>query len=71
MNPELTTSFKQPFKQVEQGTVGLIARYGKYYRTVDPGLFSINLCTETLRSVDIKVQIEDIPRQFVMTKLGR
>ncbi|KAJ3343273.1 hypothetical protein HDU93_009259 [Gonapodya sp. JEL0774] len=51
-----------------QGSVGLIQRFGKYYRAVDPGLYYINLFTENLIAIDIKVQVEDIPRQVVMTK---
>ncbi|KAJ3114260.1 hypothetical protein HDU96_002341 [Phlyctochytrium bullatum] len=50
-----------PFHVVEQGYVGLISRFGRYYKTVDPGL-------ESVRRVEIKVQIEDIPRQAVMSR---
>ncbi|KAI9203685.1 uncharacterized protein BJ171DRAFT_425207 [Polychytrium aggregatum] len=57
-----------PFKTISQGQVGLISKFGKFYRSVDPGLYRLNLCTETIRSVDIKIQIQDIPRQIVMTK---
>ncbi|KXS09418.1 hypothetical protein M427DRAFT_105417 [Gonapodya prolifera JEL478] len=53
---------------VVQGSVGLIQRFGKYYRAVDPGLYYINPFTESLTAIDIKVQVEDIPRQVVMTK---
>jgi regulator of protease activity HflC (stomatin/prohibitin superfamily) len=53
---------------VEQGAVGLISRFGRYYKSVDPGLVRINVFTEKLRQIDIKMQIEDIPQQFVMTK---
>ncbi|KAI8809389.1 hypothetical protein BJ742DRAFT_676811 [Cladochytrium replicatum] len=60
--------FPNPFKTIAQGNVGLISRWGQYYRTVDPGLYSVNPCTETLHQVDIKIQLSDIPSQFVMTK---
>ncbi|KAJ3081396.1 hypothetical protein HK102_002365 [Quaeritorhiza haematococci] len=57
-----------PFITVPQGNVGLISRFGKFYKAVDPGLWQINLFTERVTQVDIKLQIEDIPRQYVMTK---
>ncbi|KAI8835742.1 hypothetical protein BC829DRAFT_493533 [Chytridium lagenaria] len=57
-----------PFRVVEQGFVGLISRFGRYYKSVDPGLWRINPMTETIRLVEIKIQIEDIPRQVVMSK---
>ncbi|KAI9333404.1 hypothetical protein BDR26DRAFT_868286 [Obelidium mucronatum] len=53
---------------VEQGSVGLISRYGRYYKSVDPGLWKINVITEEIRRADIKIQIEDIPQQIIMTK---
>ncbi|KAJ3107800.1 hypothetical protein HDU97_003148 [Phlyctochytrium planicorne] len=63
-----------PFSQVQQGYVGLISRFGRYYRSlnypksVDPGLWRINPLSETIRQVEIKIQIEDIPRQVVMSR---
>ncbi|KAJ3278532.1 hypothetical protein HDU79_001483, partial [Rhizoclosmatium sp. JEL0117] len=33
-----------------------------------PGLWKINVVTEEIRNVDIKIQIEDIPQQIIMTK---
>jgi regulator of protease activity HflC (stomatin/prohibitin superfamily) len=35
---------------------------------VDPGLWKVNVLTEEMRQVDIKVQIETIPQQWVVTK---
>ncbi|KAI8808163.1 hypothetical protein BJ742DRAFT_678381 [Cladochytrium replicatum] len=60
--------FPNPFKTVNQGNVGLIQRWGQYYRTVDPGLYWINPCTEKIQRVDIKIILSDIPSQSVMTK---
>jgi regulator of protease activity HflC (stomatin/prohibitin superfamily) len=57
-----------PYKTVNQGNVGLISKFGRFYRAVDPGLYFINLFSESMLSVDIKIQVEDIPRQIVMTK---
>jgi len=57
-----------PYKQIVQGNVGLVSRFGKYYKSVDPGLIFVNSCTESLQRVDIKIQITEIPRQAIMTK---
>ncbi|KAH8827914.1 hypothetical protein DL96DRAFT_1555489 [Flagelloscypha sp. PMI_526] len=57
-----------PFKEVHQGSVGLISRFGKFYKSVDPGLVQVNVCTENLRVVDVKIQISPIGRQMVMTR---
>ncbi|KAG0036407.1 hypothetical protein BGZ82_004277 [Podila clonocystis] len=60
--------FPNPYKSVSQGYVGLITRFGKFYKIVDPGLTKINPVTEKLIRVDIKIQIADIPQQVIMTK---
>ncbi|KAI9142457.1 hypothetical protein BKA69DRAFT_1068452, partial [Paraphysoderma sedebokerense] len=57
-----------PYRTVTQGSIGLIAKFGKCYKLVDPGLHQINLMTETLRTVDVKIQVEDIKKQVVLTK---
>ncbi|KAJ1334728.1 hypothetical protein BSLG_007883 [Batrachochytrium salamandrivorans] len=38
------------------------------FKSVDPGLYFVNSVSEKLSRVDIKIHIEDIPRQQVMTK---
>jgi len=57
-----------PFREVHQGSVGLISRFGKFYRAVDPGLAVVNVCSESIRIVDVKIQIAPIGRQTVITK---
>ncbi|GBE80147.1 hypothetical protein BKA93DRAFT_770878 [Sparassis latifolia] len=57
-----------PFHNVQQGSVGLVARFGKFYKSVDPGLVQVNVCTESLRIVDVKIQISAIGRQKVITR---
>ena len=42
-----------PYREVKQGEVGLMERFGKWTRTLDPGLHYINPCTEDLRSVSL------------------
>ncbi|SDA05605.1 BZ3501_MvSof-1269-A2-R1_Chr5-2g07558 [Microbotryum saponariae] len=56
------------YKQVGQGSVGLITRFGQFYKSVDPGLVKVNPFTERLRIVDVKIQSIPIPRQNVTTR---
>ncbi|CAB4416511.1 unnamed protein product [Rhizophagus irregularis] len=57
-----------PYKKIEQGHVGLITQFGKFYKIVDPGLIKVNLFTEHVHKVDVKIQITEIPHQYIMTK---
>lgn len=50
------------------GSVGLVTRFGQFYKSVDPGLVQVNVCTESLRIVDVKIQISPIGRQSVITR---
>lgn len=45
------------YKPVEQGTVGLVTRFGRFSRAVDPGLVKVNPLSESLTKVDVKIQI--------------
>ncbi|WWC57947.1 uncharacterized protein I303_100482 [Kwoniella dejecticola CBS 10117] len=60
--------FPNPFKNIDQGSVGLISRFGQFYKSVDPGLVKVNVCTESVRVVDVKIQLTSVPRQTVQTK---
>lgn len=57
-----------PYKRIPQGYVGLVTRFGKFYKCVDPGLVKINPVTEKVLKVDIKIQISEIPEQEIMTQ---
>ncbi|KAL8885934.1 MAG: hypothetical protein Q9205_007826 [Flavoplaca limonia] len=57
-----------PFKEVQQGNVGLVTKFGRFYRAVDPGLVKINPLSEKLVQVDVKIQIVEVPKQICMTK---
>ncbi|GJJ78594.1 hypothetical protein EMPS_10953 [Entomortierella parvispora] len=57
-----------PYKSIEQGTIGLVSRFGRFYKTVDPGLIRLNPYTETVQKVDMRVQISRISDQVIMTK---
>ncbi|EGP86930.1 uncharacterized protein MYCGRDRAFT_104735 [Zymoseptoria tritici IPO323] len=57
-----------PYKPVAQGNVGLVTKFGRFARAVDPGLVKINPLSENLIQVDVKIQIVEVPRQVCMTK---
>lgn len=62
--PAVTTPLRLPYP----GAVGLVTRFGKFYKSVDPGLVQVNPCTENVRIVDVKIQIVSIGRQKVITR---
>ncbi|KAK3988189.1 putative stomatin-like protein [Cladorrhinum sp. PSN332] len=57
-----------PYKSVGQGNVGLVTKFGKFYKAVDPGLVKVNPLSESLIQVDVKIQIVEVPKQVCMTK---
>ncbi|ORY16039.1 stomatin family protein-like protein [Clohesyomyces aquaticus] len=57
-----------PYKPVNQGNVGLVTKFGRFSRAVDPGLVKINPLSENLIQVDVKIQIVEVPKQICMTK---
>ncbi|KAL2116433.1 hypothetical protein VTJ04DRAFT_8601 [Mycothermus thermophilus] len=57
-----------PYKRVQQGHVGLVTKFGRFYKAVDPGLVKINPLSESLIQVDVKIQIVEVPLQTCITK---
>lgn len=57
-----------PYKNVNQGNVGLVTKFGRFYKAVDPGLVKINPLSERIIQVDVKIQIVEVPKQVCMTK---
>ncbi|RPA81097.1 hypothetical protein BJ508DRAFT_414953 [Ascobolus immersus RN42] len=57
-----------PYKPVSQGNVGLVTKFGRFYKAVDPGLVKINPLSEHLIQIDVKIQIVEVPQQVCMTK---
>ncbi|KAF9427752.1 hypothetical protein BGZ94_004230 [Podila epigama] len=60
--------FPNPYKTVEQGSIGLVSYFGKFYKIVDPGLVRVNPFTEHVLVVDMRVQISTLTGQVIMTK---
>ncbi|KAL6449763.1 hypothetical protein SBY92_000664 [Candida maltosa Xu316] len=59
---------ENPYKEVDQGEVGLVQTFGALTRTVEPGLSYVNTWSEKLTKVSIKINIREIPAQRCFTK---
>ncbi|KAJ5692929.1 hypothetical protein N7462_002352 [Penicillium macrosclerotiorum] len=49
-------------------TILILTSIGSFERSVDPGLVKVNPLSEHLTTVDVKIQIVEVPRQVCMTK---
>src|ERR1039457_3715303 len=61
-----------PYKPVSQGNVGLVTRFGRYNRSLDPGLVKINPLSERLVVVNTKLQVvgtSDFPISYPQPQL--
>ncbi|KAJ2724138.1 hypothetical protein GGI07_002173 [Coemansia sp. Benny D115] len=57
-----------PFKQVPEGRVALVSRFGRYYKTADPGLVNVNPLTEKMFYIDARIQIITLGPIPIVTK---
>jgi len=55
-------------KIVQQYEQGLVERFGRYRKTLDPGFHMIVPFIERVRKVDMREQVVDVPPQEVITK---
>jgi regulator of protease activity HflC (stomatin/prohibitin superfamily) len=56
------------FKLVRQWELGLVERFGRWEKTVDPGLRWVVPFIKNIRRVDMREQVVDVPPQEVITK---
>ncbi len=56
------------FRIIKQGEKATVERFGRYSRTVDPGLRWVIPIVEMVRRVSLKEIIIDVPKQHVITK---
>jgi len=59
---------RNPIHEVGEGSVGLVTRFGQLYKSVDPGLVQVNVRTESIKFVDVKIQIMSIGRLTLVTR---
>ncbi|KAI9321809.1 hypothetical protein BX666DRAFT_1905867 [Dichotomocladium elegans] len=64
----LCVCFPNPYKSVDQGSVGLVTQFGKFYKCVNPGLVKVNPLTESVHRVSVMMRVIEIPQQVIMTK---
>lgn len=57
-----------PWQVVKQSQQALMQRFGRYVKTLDPGLHYVNPCSEKLIRVDLKIEIIDLVKQVILTK---
>lgn len=57
-----------PYVKIEQGTVGVVKRYGKFVRLVNPGLNRYIPFVETINAVDTRLITMSLDRQSVITQ---
>jgi regulator of protease activity HflC (stomatin/prohibitin superfamily) len=55
-------------KIVQQHEQGLVERFGRYRKTLDPGFHMIVPFIEKIRRVDMREQVVDVPPQEVITR---
>jgi hypothetical protein len=53
-----------PYERVHQGQVGLVTKFGRFDRAVDPGLVRVNPLSERLIQIDVKVQFVGMYQLF-------
>ena len=54
--------------RVDQGSVGVVLRFGKFDRMLDPGRHQFNVFVERVIVVPLKIACIDVKPQMVMTK---
>lgn len=57
-----------PYKSIDQGEVGLVTRFGQFYKSADPGLVKVNPLSEKLNRIAVRIRVMEIPQQVSMTK---
>ncbi|CAK9089840.1 Uncharacterized protein AF_1420 [Durusdinium trenchii] len=56
------------FARVDQGSVGVVLRFGKFDRMLEPGRHQFNVAVEQVLVVPLKIACIDVQPQMVMTK---
>jgi len=57
-----------PYKRVQQGEVGLVKHFGRFTHIAQPGLVHLNPMTESMTTVDIRIQVQVLPQQVIFTR---
>jgi len=57
-----------PVVIVDQGSVGVLTRFGRYERVLPPGMYVYNIMNQRVQKVQMRMQTIEIPRQAAMTQ---
>lgn len=57
-----------PVKLVQQGSVGVMTRYGVLERVLEPGVYTYNIMTQRVQTVSMKMATIEIVKHEAMTK---
>ncbi|CAD8069669.1 unnamed protein product [Paramecium sonneborni] len=60
--------YENPFFAVQQSSVDLVEKFGKYHRSLPPGLNQINPCKNLVIPVDMRTRLLDLDRQIILIK---
>lgn len=59
---------QSPYRQVPESNLGVVQEFGKFLKTLPPGLHYINPLSESITFVDRRERVIDLKKQAVMTK---
>lgn len=59
-----------PYQVVNAGEQGVVVRFGRVNRVLAAGMHYINMCSEKLYPVDMRLHVHDLTSQEVITKDG-
>jgi len=57
-----------PMAVIEQGSVGVLTRFGVFEGVMPPGMYVYNCMSQDIKKVSLKMQAISIPRQAAMTR---
>ena len=57
-----------PYVTISESNEGLLEVYGKYARTLQPGMHFVNRCMEEVKVVTTRTQVQNLTRQVVLTR---
>jgi regulator of protease activity HflC (stomatin/prohibitin superfamily) len=57
-----------PYKQIPESNLGVVQEFGRFLKTLPPGLHFVNPYAESLTLVDRRERVIDLKKQAVMTK---
>jgi erythrocyte band 7 integral membrane protein len=57
-----------PYQLIQEGTLGIFLKFGRFEKIVKPGIYYVNPLTSTLIPVNVQLQVLTVRGQSIMTK---